>query len=119
MTIVFLLRPSWKAYRNPFDRFGIEVVPFVVFQATQTISCAPLQIPFDIIMRIPVLVVDPSTFLCYLFHCVPAFRGGLVIGFRSDLPLHEALGGLGGFGLGINIGREDTEYFPRVFRCKL
>lgn len=43
----------------------------------------------------------------------------MVIGFRSDLPLHEALGGLGGFGLGINIGREDTEYFPRVFRCKL
>jgi len=70
-------------------------------------------------MRVPVFVIDSSTFLCYLFNCVLAFRGGLVIGFRSNLPLYEALGGLGGFGLGIYIGREDTEHFPWAFCCEL
>lgn len=68
-----------RAYRNPFDRFGIQLVPCAILEAPQAVPYGLFQIPFDIKMRVPVFVVDPSTFPCYLFHCVFAFRGRLII----------------------------------------
>lgn len=62
-------------------------------------------------MRIAVLVVHTSTLLGYLLYGMFAFRSCLVVRFYRNVPIHDALVILGGFGLGIYIGWKDTVYF--------
>lgn len=70
-------------------------------------------------MRIAVFVVHPSTLLRYLLYSVFAFRSCLIVRFDGDLTIHEALGILGGFGLGVYVGWEDAVHLSREFGGEL
>lgn len=70
-------------------------------------------------MRVAVFVVHTSTLLCYLLYSVFAFRSCLIVRLYGDLTVHETLGILGGFGLGVYIGWEDTVHLSREFGGKL
>ena len=80
---------------------------------------SPLQVELDIEMRIAVFVVHPSTLLRYLLYSVFAFRSCLIVRFDGDLTIHETLDILGGFGLGVYIGWEDTVHLSRELGGKL
>lgn len=64
-------------------------------------------------MRIAVLVVHTSTLLRYLLYSMFAFRSCLIVRPYSNLTVDDALGTLGGFGLGVYIGGEDAVYLAR------
>ena len=70
-------------------------------------------------MRIPVLVVDTSTLLCYLLYSMFAFRSCLIVRLSRDLTVDDLGCILRGFGLGVYIGWENAVYFAREFGGEL
>ena len=111
----------WDAYCDPFHRSRESLVLNLTksIQAVSTVSVVPLQIKFNIEVRIAIFVVHTAAFFCYLLHSVFAFRSCLIVRLYNDLTTHDALCILGGFGLGVDIGWQDAVYLAREFCGKL
>ena len=64
------------------------------------------------------MVHTPALFR-YLLNSIFALRRCLIIRLYSDLTVHDAFGGFGGFGLGIYISWQNAVYFAGEFCGKL
>lgn len=88
-------------------------------QSIQAVSSFTFKVKLDVEMRIAIFLIHTSAFLRYLLYSMFAFRSCLIVRLFRNLAVDDALGILGSFGLGVDIGWENAVHLAREFGGEL